>query len=48
MTEELPASERKFRRRFTLALGASEACALAVLALDVRLHVAQLPGWLGF
>ncbi len=48
MTVELPASERKLRRRFILASGASAACAVGVLALDVQLQVAQLPGWLGF
>ena len=48
LTEELPASERKLRRRFTLASGASAVCALGVLAVDVQLQVAQLPGWLGF
>ena len=48
MTEELPAPERKLRRRFILASGASAACAVGVLALDVQLQVAQLPGWLGF
>ena len=48
MTVELPASERKLRRRFILASGASAVCAVGVLALDVQLQVAQLPGWLGF
>ena len=48
MTEELPASERKLRRRFILASGVSALCAVGVLALDVQLQVAQLPGWLGF
>ena len=48
MTEELPVSERKLRRRFVLASGVSALCAVGVLALDVQLQVAQLPGWLGF
>jgi hypothetical protein len=48
LTEELPATERKLRRRFIFASGASAACAVGVLALDVQLQVAQLPGWLGF
>ena len=48
LTEELPASERKFRRPFTLASGASAVFSLGVLALDVQLQVAQLPDWLGF
>lgn len=48
MTEELPAPKRKLRRRFILASGASALCAVGVLALDVQLQVAQLPGWLGF
>jgi hypothetical protein len=48
LTEEVPASERKLRRRFILASGASAVCAVGVLALDVQLQVAQLPGSLGF
>ena len=48
LTEEVPAPKRKLRRRFTLASGASAVCAVSVLALDVQLHVAQLPGSLGF
>jgi hypothetical protein len=48
MTEEPPASKRKLRRRFVLASGVSALCAVGVLALDVQLQVAQLPGWLGF
>jgi hypothetical protein len=48
MTVELPAAERKLRRRFVLASGASAVCAVGVLALDLQLQVAQLPGWLGF
>jgi hypothetical protein len=48
LTDESPASERKLRRRFILGSGASAVCALGVLAVDVQLHVAQLPGWLGF
>ena len=48
LTEELPASERKLRRPFTLASGASAVFSLGVLALDVQLKVAQLPDWLGF
>ena len=48
MTEELPASGRKLRRRFILASGLSALCAVGVLALDVQLQVAQLPGSLGF
>jgi hypothetical protein len=47
-TDDPPACETKLRRRFTLASGASALCALGVLALDVQLQVAQLPGWLGF
>ena len=43
-----PARERKLRRRFTFGSGASAVCALGVLAVDVQLHVAQLPGWLQF
>lgn len=48
MTEELPASERRLRRRFILASGVTALCAVGVLALDVQLQVAELPGWLGF
>lgn len=48
MTEELPAPERKLRRRFILASGVSALCAVGVLALDVQLQMAHLPGWLGF
>lgn len=48
MTEELPASRRKLRRRFTVASGATALCAVGVVAVDVQLQVAQLPGWLHF
>ncbi len=48
LTEELPTSERKLRRPFTLASGASAVFSLGVLALDVQPQVAQLPSWLGF
>ena len=48
LTEELPASERKLRRSFIVASGASAVCAVGVFALDIQLQVAELPGWLGF
>jgi hypothetical protein len=46
--DESPARERKLRRRFTLASGATVLCALGVFAVDVQLQVAQLPGWFRF
>jgi hypothetical protein len=46
MVDEVPAGKTRLRRRFTVASGASVVVALAVLMVDVQLHVAQLPGWL--
>ena len=48
MVDEVPARKTRLRRRFTVASGASVVFALCVLAVDVQLHVAQLPGWLRF
>ena len=46
MVDEVPAGKTRLRRRFTVASGASVVFAVGVLAVDVQLHVAQLPGWL--
>ena len=48
MVDEPPARKTRLRRRFTVASGASVVFALGLLAVDVQLHVAQLPGWLRF
>ena len=48
MIDEPPARKKRLRRRFTVASGASVVFALGILAVDVQLHVAQLPGWLRF
>jgi hypothetical protein len=48
MVDEPPARKTRLRRRFTVASGASVVFALGVLAVDVQLHVAQLPDWLRF
>ena len=40
--------KRRLRRPFTYASGASALCAIGLLATDVQLQVAQLPGWLRF
>ena len=48
MVDEVPARKTRLRRRFTVASGASVVFAVGVLAVDVQLHVAQLPGWLRF
>ena len=48
MVDEVPARKTRLRRRFTVASGASVVVALCVLAVDVQLQVAQLPGWLRF
>ena len=45
---KLPARKTRLRRRFTVASGASVVFALCVMAVDVQLQVAQLPGWLRF
>jgi hypothetical protein len=45
---EPPPRKRRIRRGFTLASGAVTLCAVAALAADVQLQVAQLPDWLPF
>ena len=46
MVDEPSPRKTRLRRRFTVASGASVVFAVGVLAVDVQLHVAQLPGWL--
>ena len=46
--ESALAPTKRFRTGFTVASGGGMACALLTLTIDVRLGVAQLPGWLGF
>ena len=46
--ESALAPTKRFRTGFTVASGGGIACALLTLTIDVRLGVAQLPGWLGF
>ena len=46
MVDEPSPHKTRLRRRFTVASGASVVFAVGVLAVDVQLHVAQLPGWL--
>ena len=48
MVDEPSPRKTRLRRRFTVASGASVVFALGILAVDVQLHVAQLPGWLRF
>ena len=48
MVDEPSPRKTRLRRRFTVASGASVVFAVGVLAVDVQLHVAQLPGWLRF
>jgi hypothetical protein len=48
MVDDTPARKKRLRRRFTVASGASVVFALGILAVDVQLHVAQLPDWLRF
>ena len=46
--ESAVAPTKTFRTGFTVASGGGMACALLTLTIEVRLGVAQLPGWLGF
>ncbi len=46
MVDEPSPRKTRLRRRFTVASGVSVVFAVGVLAVDVQLHVAQLPGWL--
>jgi hypothetical protein len=48
MTDEPTARKKGLRRRFTVASGVSVVLVLGIVAVDVQLHVAQLPGWLRF
>ncbi len=48
MVDDTPARKKRLRRRFTVASGASVVFALGILAVDVQLHVSQLPDWLRF
>ena len=48
LTEEVPARERRLRRRFTIASVASAVYALVILALDIQLQVADFPTLPGF
>ena len=48
LTEQVSASEPRLRRRFTIASGASAVYALAILALDLQLQVADVPTLPGF
>jgi hypothetical protein len=43
--EAAVAPTKRFRTRFTVASGGGMACALLTLTIDVRLGVAQLPGF---
>jgi hypothetical protein len=47
-SEETSPRHRRLRRGFVAASGLGAIAALAVLAVDLQLGVATLPGWLGF